>query len=293
MEMQIHYQQCTYEDICAYLEYLAENDMSPATIKNKLSHVRVHLSLIGAPLTALNHPRVQRALDAMERDKTHIPRTKDAIQPDVFTTILRTLGTDPLMNKARAGFLFMYYGALRQSEVTSRTMASWSPIIHPTRGDVTIYHDKCVLFVKYGKNLQKVGQYRTVEMACAEDPFLCPVSAIRRVIIETPTAFADEPLLMFPSTRKPVPTTFLARVLRDQLVDLGLSSLTSSISLHSLRKAAASDAFAAGCPELTIKQYGGWSSSAYTAYINTNNHRVNRTLLATLNNFNAKSLFLS
>lgn len=283
--LHIDHYHTTFEDICAYLEFLAENDMSPSTIRNKLSQVRVHLSLVGASLASTNHPRVHRALDAMDRDKSHVPRVKSPIEPDVFTAILRNLSQHPLMNIARTGFLFMYYGALRQSEVTSRTVGTWDAKIHPTRGDITVHPSKCVLFVKYGKNLQKVGQYRTVEMASAQDPLLCPVSAMRCVLRDTPTIQPSDPIFMFPDTRKPVPSTFLARVLKDQLIEMDLSSIIPVTSLHSLRKAAASDAFSGGCPELSIKQYGGWSSNAYTAYINTQNQRVNNTLLATLNQY--------
>lgn len=267
------------------MEYLADHDISPSTVRNKLSQVRVHLSLVGAPPDSLNHPRVHRALDAMDRDKTHVPRVKEAISPDVFSGLLRSLAHDPLMNIARAAYLLLYYGALRQSEITSRTIASWDSAIHPTRGDFKLYPDRCTLFVKYGKNLQKIGQYRNIELIAAIDPTFCPVRAMRTVLLETPTISNIDPLLMFPNNRKPVPTTFLARVLKDHLIKMGLPSLNSIISLHSLRKAAATDAFAGGCPELTIKQYGGWSSSAYTSYINTNNSRVNNTLVATLQQF--------
>lgn len=122
-------------------------------------------------------------------------------------------------------------------------------------------------------------------MIAASDISFCPVRAMRTVLLETPTVLTSDPLFMFPHTRKPVPTTFLAQVLKDHLIKMGLPSLTKSISLHSLRKAAATDAFAGGCPELTIKQYGTWSSSAYTPYINTNNASINTALVATLQQF--------
>lgn len=284
MSLNINPYATTFHDTCAYIEYLAEHRICPNTVRNKLSHIRVHLSLLGLSMDSLNHPRVQRSLDAMDRDKTHVPRIKEPIPPEVFITLLTSLRDDPLMNIARAAYLLLYYGALRQSEVTSRTISSWDPTKHPTRGDIHINDQGCVLFVKFGKNLQKIGQYRQVHMAAASDPRLCPVYTLRRIIAHTPTINSQDPLFMFPSDRKPVPTTFLARVLRDSLVHIGQTSMTNTTSLHSLRKAAATDAFAAGCPELSIKQYGGWSSSAYTAYINSNNQQVNSTLVATLQN---------
>lgn len=182
---------------------------------------------MGASVNSCNHPRVQRALDAMDRDKSHIPRVKDPISPDVLASIMRNLHDAPLMSIVRPAFLLLYYGALRQSEITSRTVASWETAIHPTRADLQIYDDRCTLFVKFGKNLQKVGQYRQVEMAAAADPLFCPVHTFRRVLRDTPTRQPSDPLLMFPDNRKPVPTTFLARVLQQELCKLGVSDIST------------------------------------------------------------------
>lgn len=60
----------TYADLCAFIEYLAENYNCPATIRNKFSHIRMHLTLVGVVESEVSHPRVYRVLDACDRDKT-------------------------------------------------------------------------------------------------------------------------------------------------------------------------------------------------------------------------------
>lgn len=47
----------TYEQILTYIEYLAEHTPAPATVKNKLSQVRVFLNLAESNSTSFSHPR--------------------------------------------------------------------------------------------------------------------------------------------------------------------------------------------------------------------------------------------
>ena len=75
----------TTQVFCAFLEYLARHTPAPATIRNKVSHVRVFLRLAGYTTALLDHIRVKMALDAFERDKTYVPRVKDPHQETVPT----------------------------------------------------------------------------------------------------------------------------------------------------------------------------------------------------------------
>lgn len=70
---------------------------------------------------------------------------KDPIPPEVFTAILKSMDHQPHTNIAWAAYLLLYYGALQQSEITSRTIASWDANIHSTRGDFAIRDDCCTL----------------------------------------------------------------------------------------------------------------------------------------------------
>lgn len=213
-----------------------------------------------------------------ERDKSYVPRVKDPIPPHLLRAVLHRLDTHPV-TIARAVYLFLYFGALRQSELVPKSASLWRADIQPTRDDLQVMQDRCVLYIKTGKNMQRVGQYRRVILDAAHDPYLCPVRAMHQVLVDTPTLSPTEPLFMFPDSRAPVPSTLFLKILHSNLRSLCLSHLTPKISLHSLRKAAATNAFSAGCSELSIKRYGAWSSSAYTAYINTSNQTVNQTLI--------------
>lgn len=163
----------SHHDICVYIEYLARHVQAPATIRNKISQIRTHFTLMDVPPTPINHPRVTRALDALDRNKSYIPRVKDPLDPVSFYSTLSHIAPDSVGTMVRAALLTLYYGCLRQSELMPRTVATWDPLFQPTRGDLTIYHDRCVIHIKKSKNMQKSGQNKNVILEAANDPNVC------------------------------------------------------------------------------------------------------------------------
>lgn len=229
----------------------------------------------------LSHPRVLQSVDAMERDKDHTPRIKDPLPPSVFRDILDYLTNDIYGNIVRASILVLYYGALRQSELLPTSVSQWNPSKHPMRKDLVFSDHSCVLYVKHGKNMQKAGQHRVIELSATQDRSLCPVLALR-TMSDIPTQNNTSPLFVFPDTYNPVPASYINRQYQSALTHLGVPDAKRHFSLHSLRKAAATNAYSGGCSELSIKRYGGWSSSAYTIYIKTSNRSVNQSLITAI-----------
>lgn len=218
-------------------------------------------------------------MDAIDRRKAHIPRVKLPLEPADFYLILCHISNTPTGNVIRAVLLTLYYGVLRQSELMPRTVNAWDPHTQPTRGDVSLTSDKCVIFIKKAKNMQRYDQNRIVSMQAATNSFICPVNAMSLMFNDTPTLSLSEPVFMFPDSRRPIPATFVLKELHSIMLSVGLSDCIDRTSLHSIRKSAATDAFMAGCSEHSIRTYGGWSSAAYQTYIRTSNLNVNRSLI--------------
>lgn len=272
----------SYHDACMYIEYLAAHGAAPPTIRNKVSQVRIFLKLSDMDTGSFNHYRVIRSLESIDRDKSHVPRVKHALDSDVLISILYNIPRDDLGLTIRLALLIIYYGALRQSELLPRSSGAWDPITQPTRGDCVLLPDRCIITIKTAKNLQKYGQSRKLDLGLAFDPILCPVQTLRHVFNSTPTISSTDPLIMIPGSRKALPSSLVTKQMHATMKRLGLTNIVPVTSLHSLRKAAATLAYTAGCSEHSIKNYGGWSSSAYTTYIETSNQRVNQTLIKTL-----------
>ena len=79
------------EVICAFLEYVADHTPAPATVRNKISHVRTYLRLSGRSTHATEHPRVKMALEAMDRDKSYTPRVKLPLPVEDMSRAVRYL----------------------------------------------------------------------------------------------------------------------------------------------------------------------------------------------------------
>jgi integrase len=269
-----------HTQICAFVEYLAIHMAAPASIRNAVSHVRVHLRLRGANMQQVEHPRVTRALEAIDRDKTYTPRTRPPVTMNILRDVLDGLQSDTKACCVRVGLLLMYYAALRQSEVAPRSVRAFDPSRNLTRGDIQVHTDRVVITIRMAKNLQRVGQSKQVCLYRADVQALCPVQSVKAMIARVPTTSRDEPLLMF-DNRRPVPVTFISNTW-----SAGLRALTvdpQRYTLHGLRRAAATQAFQGGCSELDIQRYRGWWSDAHRDYIQPDdNHRVNQMLLRAL-----------
>lgn len=213
-----------------------------------------------------------------------MPRIKSPLQPSHFYDIIASIHPEPLGQVIRAALLTIYYGALRQSELLPRTVKTWSPMIQPTHGDVSVNYHTCTLMIKTGKNMQRVGQFREVVMQRASNPMVCPFQAITQVLQQEAGAPDHHPLFTFPGSSVPITAPKVTKILHQIMYDIGLGALVSKISLHSIRKSAATDAFLAGCSETSIRQYGGWTSSAYRSYISSSNRHVNQALINTIDN---------
>lgn len=278
----IDYLHPSYQEMCSFIEYIVKFTPAPSTIKNKMSQIRVFITLAEGSTAGFTHPRTGRALDAIERDKSHIPRIKKPISAHFLTDIIFHLPSNNNGTVVRAAILLLYYGALRQGELLPRTVKSWSPKHQVTRDDCVIHHDSITFYIKTGKNLQRAGQQREVILQRAEPSFICPVTCVNAAISLAPTLSGTDPLLMFPDNRAPMTSTYVLKQLHTTMREIGLQHLIPSTSLHSLRKSAATNAFSSGCSELSIKQYGAWASSAYQTYILTSNQKVNKSLITSL-----------
>lgn len=164
------------------------------------------------------------------------------------------------------------------------TSGAWDPQIQPTRADCSFSPHQCVINIKTGKNMKLAGQSRTITLLPADKLYCCPVRAMSRVLTDTPTISPRDPILMFPDNRAPVPCSFIIKQIHLYLKQFGHVHLIPKISLHSLRKSVATNAFVDGCSQLSIKNFGGWSSDAYTTYIRTQNRKVTNSLISSVQN---------
>lgn len=280
-EMSITPTSPSHQSICAYVEFLAKDTPSPRTISNHLSHIRTYLRKAGASTTELDHHRIRWAMTAVTRNKEYIPRIKIAFPIQDLHRMVLALPQSHHGNILTVAILIMYYAALRQSEVLAPSVSGFDRNKHLTRGDVKLYQDAVSITIKHSKNMQSVYQTKTVLLQQSANPALCIVRALHHMYAITPTVSPHDPCLMFSQSRKPVTVDYVRRHWTQHIKDHGLS--TEALSLHSIRKAAATAAHDQGCSEIDIQKYWGWRSNAHRHYISTAQQSVNQAITSALN----------
>lgn len=268
-------------EICAYLESIAKNIPSPRTIANHVSHLRTYFRKAQVPTTALDNWRVRWAMNGFNRDKSYVPRVKAAFPASSLQQTVSLLQDHGNQLLVKVSVLLMYYAALRQSEVLPNTSASYDRRYHLSRRDVVISDDSVKVFIKHAKNLQTIYQTKSVVLRSSPNPSVCIVAALSRMYQLIPTLSPDDACIVFKDTRRPVTTEYVRRHWSAHLKANGVD--TTALSLHSLRKAAATEAHNQGCNELDIQRYGGWRSNSHRAYITTSQATVNQAVIRALN----------
>lgn len=220
-------------------------------------------------------------MNALNRDKHYIPRTKSAIPASLLQRMVSLLPESGNALLIKCAILLMYHAALRQSEVLAQSSRTYDPRYHLSRGDVFINNDTLSVHIKHAKNLQTIYQTKTVTLASSPNPLVCVVRAVRLMYAAIPTVSLSDPCIMFMDTRRAVPVEHVRKRWLQHLKAHGTE--TSSLSLHSLRKAAATEAHNQGCNELDIQRYGGWRSNSHRAYITTSQSIVNRAVVNAIN----------
>ena len=164
---------------------------------------------------------------------------------DILRAVIFSIPKSVVGTGVTAAILIMFFGALRQSEVAPITVKQFNPAIHPTRGDVTLTDTSLSMKIKWAKNMQKNGQFRKINLAACKDPRLCPVKTLQAHYDHTPTASSTDPLIMHPGSHHPIPVSVIKSVW-DAALTVAKADKTA-FSLHSLRKAAATEVYMGGC----------------------------------------------
>lgn len=263
-------------DVRCWLEELAGH-LCPSSIANSASHLRLHFRMAEVSTQPLDHITVRMALDAMRRSKAHTPRPSTNVPIPIMKKAVRHLQHTPEGRVVATAVIIMFFSGARQSEVAPRSAATFDPTRHTTRGDVAMAGGHLHIHQKWAKNMQATHQFRDRRLAPTDDPHFCPVTSYRQMIHEAPTTSPRQPLLVFPSDGVTLAIPYLAR---QWTLAQKATGVQTPYTLHAIRKAAATVAFASGSSELEVQRFGGWASNAHRQYISTrDSHKVNRALI--------------
>lgn len=251
-----------------YATHLSQHFISPSSVANYISGVRLLHKYISAPCKALDSFELTLTMRAIKLTVRHVPRRKLPITPlSLRKLCIACDSMDSTLGKIlKVAVLFGYFGMLRQSNLAPRTPSKFDPTRHTCRGDILHKAPGLIMIVKWAKCAQSMDNVNLLPIpqvhAC---PTMDPCRAYAAMTQAVPAKSNNAPLLMLPNGRA-MSVAYLRRCFTQLLLVAGLNP--RYYSLHSLRRGAATAAYQAGLNFLEICRHGGaWRSNAFMDYI--------------------------
>ena len=267
--------------LCYFVTFLAQEGVSPATIRTYLAAVR-HAQVtrgLPEPRESSSLPRLRLVQNGVRRVRAESGNTQPSRLP-ITPSILRRIRPPALDRTGTASYeevllwaasTICFFGFFRAGEITVPMASSFDSAVHLTWGDVAISDDDAMLRVFLKRS--KTDQYgRGVEIFVGRTgDNLCPVEAVRVYASRRGTSAGA--FFCF-SGGAPLSKSRFVAMVRSALARAGVP--VSDYSGHSFRIGAATAAAEAGIPDSTIQALGRWTSSAFLRYIRSPREQLAR-----------------
>ena len=261
--------------LCQFSAFLANQGLSPQTVKVYLAAIRnLQLSLgLPDPRDTSALPRLRLLLAGVRRVRARTPARPLRVRLPISITILTAIKHlwersaithDTLMLWAAATMCF--FGFFRSGEITTPSLTAFDPTVHLSWGDVAVddpIRPKSIRIHLKRSKCDQFGAGVDIHLGRTTSP-LCPVTAVLAYMASR----QDTPGPFFRDERgRPLTKATFVQKVRHALSQLGLPA--EQFAGHSFRIGAATAAAQAGLEDSVIQALGRWSSAAFLLYIRT------------------------
>ena len=242
--------------ILAFMQLLADNNLTPATIANYVSAIKQSLLFYGISVTAFDNIKISLFLKSLTINRPLAIREQGIIDFALLSSISQACHhvDQPLM--FRSIFLLAFFGFFRISNFAPVKIQDFDPTRHFARGDVFWADPGAHILLKWAKNLQTRDKFHIVQIPSLDNPLLCPVLALSTYFQQ-----CRVDANAFQCVTQGKIRCALAIILTQLNIPLHF------ISFHSFRRSGATAAFNANVKLQNIQAHGGWRSSAVWAYL--------------------------
>ena len=259
--------------LCYFASFLANQKLSPQTIKTYLAGIR-HMQItlgLPEPREFSSLPRLRLVQAGIQRVHAQVATAPTRIRLPITPTVLRQIQDfwsrkshgDPDIIMLWAAATLCFFGFFRSGEITVPSKNAYDPKKHLTWGDISIDNPVSPSTLMIHLRQSKTDQLgRGVEVYVGKtEGVLCPVTAVTAYM-----ASRGNKMGPFFQQKKRRSTNFIHHV-RAALQVVGLPY--GHFAGHSFRIGAATTAAKAGVEDSTIRMMGRWNSTAFLAYIRT------------------------
>ena len=257
--------------LCRYVSFLADEGLSPKTIKSYLSaarHLQIAMSLPDPKIGEM--ARLEQVIKGAKREyarRNPETRVRLPITPEILFK-LRAVWSREAKNfdyiMLWAACCLCYYGFLRSGEITVPSETGYDSGVHLNMADISVDNAENPTVVKVKIKASKTDQFRKgVDLFIGRTyNQLCPIEALMAYIA---VRGQEEGLFFqFKNNRLLTKGRFVTG-LRDALTTAGIDA--KKFAGHSFRIGAATTAAKNGISADKIQTLGRWESSAYLLYI--------------------------
>ena len=252
--------------VLLFMEFLAAQCLSYRVICNYMSALKYFFSRYTWRVEVLSNPVIQRMLRGIRMTTYTSPSPKYVFSIHQLREISQLCDLFPHPLAYRAVFLVAFYAFFRMSNIAPTAPRAFDPIRHLTCQDVRFQYPGLHIKLKWAKNLQTPERVHWVKLPEVTDRYLCPVNTLRDLLRangSSPSSF-----LFSVSSTSILTQSLIRKRLSSILRIMQLSPL--SYGFHTFRRSAASMAFDANIPLITLQHHGHWRSDAIWAYISDN-----------------------
>ena len=261
----------TVDDLGAYVEWLVQDGLSPATIKNHMSAIKNLYLYWDIPkvtqiFESFSWSLTLRALKYASR-VTFDNRT--AITTAHLLALVRVCSGDTALLPLKIVLIFGFIGYLRISNLAQNTFNDIDVTRNTTWGDIWPSEDGIIFSLKWSKTRQCNINRVSIPMPALGQSELFPLRAWREYSTKLVgvNVSQDSPLLMSTvhPVGRPITVSIVRAFLRRDAEAAGLSSF--AYTPHSLHRGGASCSFNLGVPLEHIKHHGTWESDSVNSYL--------------------------
>ena len=252
--------------IIAFIEFLAKNGLTHASVCNYLSSLKTVFKLYQLPVHILDHEWVRLTLRSIALNVPVPLKIKGLFSIQHMYQLISLCNQIPYGLVYKSLFLSAFFGFLRLSNIAPVSVKSFDVFTHLCRADFIRSSSHGHLILKWSKTLQNQNQFKVIHLPFLGSSPLCPISALQVMCSSIP-ASKNSPLFCAPQGLGVVPLTQskVRKMLRALVLSMGLDPEIHSF--HTFRRSGASFAYNNGIAVDSIQKQGTWTSDSVWAYL--------------------------
>ena len=245
--------------VITFLEFLAQNSLSAASLQNYVTVLGHYFSTYAWPKAALQARRTVLLIKSVKMNSVMKPKVKGVMSIQMLKILVEKLQVMPNYLTYKAIMLLGFFGFFRLASLVPTTVKKFDSSRFPLVRDVIFTSSGMQIILKCAKNMQAHDAYKIIHVPKLQVPEICPVLTVKRMLKYVKSHQTDPLfLLVIDDQRIPVTAFKVRNVLTVMVKQMKLNP--KDYGFHCFRRSGATLALELKVPLENIKIHGHWKS---------------------------------